>query len=46
MSLRSRHEIGNWSLNKNIEVATKLRVEEQKGGRNLKQSQTKSLPRN
>ena len=31
MPLMSRHENGNWSLNRNIEVATKLRVEEQKG---------------
>ena len=29
-----------------IKVATKLRVEEQKGGRNLKRNQTKSLLRN
>ena len=36
----------NWSLDKKIEVATKLRVEEHKGGRNLKRSQTKSLQRN
>ena len=35
MPLRSRHENGNWSLNRKIEVATKLRVEEQKGGHNL-----------
>ena len=46
MSLRSRHENGNWSLDRKIEVATKLRVEEHKGGRNLKRSQTKSLQRN
>ena len=45
MPLRSRHENGNWSLNIKIEVATKLRVEQQKGGRNLKRSQTKSLPK-
>ena len=31
MSLRSRHKNWNWSLNRKIEVATKLRVEEQKG---------------
>ena len=41
MPLRSRHENGNWSLNRKIEVATKLRVE-QKGGRNLKRSQMKA----
>ena len=29
-----------------IKVATKLRVEEQKGGCNLKRNQKKSLPRN
>ena len=38
MPLMSRNENGNWSLNRDIEVATKLRVEEQKGGRNLKRS--------
>ena len=31
MPLMSRHENGNWSLNRKIIVATKLRVEEQKG---------------
>ena len=31
MSLRSRHKNWNWSLNRKIEVATKLRVEEKKG---------------
>ena len=46
MSLRSQHENENWSLDRKIEVATKLRVEEHKGGRNLKRSQTKSLQRN
>ena len=30
MSLQSRHKNWNWSLNGKIEVATKLRVEEQK----------------
>ena len=38
MPLRSRHENENSSLNKKIEVATKLRVEEQKEGHNLKQA--------
>ena len=38
MPLRSQHENGNWSLNRKIEVATKLRVEEQKEGCNLKQA--------
>ena len=31
MLLRSRHKNRNWSLNRKIEVVTKLRVEEQKG---------------
>ena len=31
MLLRSRHKNWNWSLNRKIEVANKLRVEEQKG---------------
>ena len=46
MSLRPRHENGNWSLDRKIEVANNLRVEEHKGGRNLKRSQMKSLQRN
>ena len=31
MSLWSRHKNWNWSLNRKIGVATKLRVKEQKG---------------
>ena len=44
MLLRSRHKNRNWSLNRKIEVATTLRVEEQKG-RSKPEAKPKPLPK-